>query len=578
MKRIIWKIGGEAGFGIMVSGLTFSKTISRAGYQIFETNDYPSLIRGGHNVVSVSICDQEIKAAYKPVDLLVALNKETVELHRNELSCHSVIIYDGKDYQLTKGDFIPDIKLCSVPLLSLAKGQGGNILTRNTVALGASMAVLGIDFKLLTSVIDDQFIKKGEAVVKQNISAAKVGFDYVRKNYPKLAFGLINKPAVSPQAVLTGCEAISLGAIAAGMKFFSAYPMTPINGIITYLASVSKKMGFIYKQPEDEIAAINMAIGASFTGVRSMVATSGGGFSLMVEGLGLAGMTETPLVIVMGMRPGPSTGLATWTGQGDLKFILNASQGEFPRLVLAPGDLQEAYNLTIEAFNLADRFQTPVFVLVDKFLCESRRTINEKELTDFPIKIDRGKLINKNSSISFEKNRYRRYELTDDGISPRAIPGLNLPFIANSYEHDEYGFSTEEEQMIKKMVEKRRKKQYGAAQLVPQPVVYGNPTAEVTLVGWGSTKGVVQEAIRQLGNKVNYLHLNYLNPFPSAAVGKILSQAKRVIDIEGNSTAQLALLIREKTGFEIKDKILKYNGRPFYPEDIIAEVNSLITI
>jgi len=572
MKKITWKIGGEAGFGIMVAGLTFSKTLSRAGYNTVELNEYPSLIRGGHNTVAITFSDEKIYAATKPVDILVALNKATIDFHANELSDNAAVIYDGEALPLDSSRFSKGIHLFSVPLLTLAKNAGGDALMRNTVALGASLAILGFDLEVLASVLTSQFSRKGEQIVALNVNAAKSGFEHIQKNYPDKKERILPVLTTVKKIVVTGADAIGLGAITAGMKFFAAYPMTPINGLLAYMAGIQEKVGLVYKQPEDEIAGINMAIGASFAGIRSMVATSGGGFSLMVEGVSLAGMIEQPVVIVMGMRPGPATGLPTWTGQADLHFILNASQGEFPRLVLAPGDVEEAFSLTVEAFNLADICQTPTFVLVDKYLCESRFSAPFFETEK--IQINRGKLVseeeqNKMSELS-------RYQLTDDGISPRGIPGRKGGvFRSNSDEHNEQGYSDEEADITAKMISKRMKKLAAAEKFMPEPTIYGDKNANTTLVGWGSTKGVALDAIGQL-ESVNYLHLNYINPFPSEKVTQILSRAKKVIDVEGNHNGQMAEYIRMKTGIEIKDKILKFDGRPFYPEEIVEGVKKII--
>lgn len=578
MKRLTWKIGGEAGFGIMVSGLTFSRALSRAGYNIVEVNEYPSLIRGGHNTVAVTFSDEKLEAPYQPVDLLIALNNATIQYHQSELSDNALVIYDGEAYKLDPAKISHPDKFLSVPILSLAKQVGGDMLMRNTVALGASLALLGIDLKILTELLTRQFTRKGDEVVKQNVEAAREGYDYIVQNYSSRRILLSPKLNPEKKLVLTGAEAVGLGAIASGMKFFTAYPMTPINGLLSYMAAIQEKAGIIYKQPEDEIAGINMAIGASFAGVRAMTATSGGGFSLMVEGVSLAGMIEQPIVIVMGMRPGPATGLPTWTGQADLHFILNASQGEFPRLVLAPGDAQEAFYMTGVAFNLADIYQTPTFLLVDKYLFESR--FNCPVFDYNKIIIDRGKLLTEKEQNNLKD--LSRYKLTDDGISPRGIPGRpGGLFRANSDEHNEAGFSEESAENTKNMIDKRMKKQTRADETVPDPIVFGDSNAEVTLVGWGSTKGAALEALKQLRTqnpelRTNYLHLNYINPFPSKKVTEILNGSKKVIDIEGNHNGQMAQYIRMKTGFDIKDKILKYDGRPFYPEDIVEGIKKII--
>lgn len=571
MNKRTWKIGGEAGFGIMVSGMTFSKVLSRAGYQTVETNDYPSLVRGGHNVIAVTVSDEPIHAPYKPVDVLVALNKQTIDFHQHELSENAAIIYDGDEYEVDKTALPKSVKLYPVPLLKIAKELNAGMLLRNTVALGATLALFGIDLKLLTDILSSQFAKKGEEVVAQNVGAAKQGYDHIKKNFTNLSPMFPPLAGSKEKIVLTGAEAVGLGALAAGVNFVAIYPMTPINALLAFMASIQEKMGIVYKQPEDEIAGLNMAIGASFAGARSMVATSGGGYSLMVEATSLAGMIEAPVVIVMGMRPGPATGLPTWTGQADLHFVLNASQGEFPRLIVAPGDMDEAFYLTGEAFNLADRYQTPTFILVDKTLMENRFSNEVFDLKK--VAIDRGKLLSEEEQNSAPE--LARYKLTDDGISPRGIPGRKGGvFRANSDEHNEMGYSEESPENTYKMITKRMKKQYLAEENVPPPVVYGPKDAEITLVGWGSTKGSAVEALKYLPN-ANYIQLNYINPFPTKHLTDLLKKSKRVIDIEGNHNAQMADLIRMKTGIHITTRILKFEGRPFYPEEIVDSVRKI---
>lgn len=563
----------------MVAGAIFAKALVRAGLYIAATVEYPSLIRGGHNAYLIRASETEIFSLVKTVDLLVALNEETIRLHQDELTDRALVLYD-KELIHSNDLYHPtrqknDSRFFPVPFLKLATENGGEKIMMNNVALGASWAVIDLPFEILAGVIADVFAKKGQEIIKENTEAAKAGYDYLKKNFADDSSFKLKKRKALARLVLTGNEAIGLGALRAGMKFAAIYPMTPINGLLNFLASHEKEGGYLYQQPEDEIAGINMAIGASYAGARSLVATSGGGFDLMVEGYSMSAMTETPLVIVMGTRPGPSSGLPTWTGQGDLKFMLSASQGDFLRVVLAPGDPLECFELIQTAFNLADRYQTPVILLVDKFLCESIGTIKELDLQKVNLAtafyIPTG---NKNEEAKLEN--YKRYKLTESGISSRALPGQTF-FITNSYEHDEAGFSTEDASEIKKMVEKRARKDALLAKEAPEPMVYGDKNADITLVGWGSTKGAAREAIKiwNMEHKtpnINYLHLNWINPFPKEAVKRILSKAKKVIDVEENFTGQMAGWIREQTGIEIKDKILKYDGRPFYAEDIIEGV------
>ncbi len=562
------KIGGEAGFGIMASGTMLARTFSRAGYHVLATNEYPSLIRGGHNLVTVRIATKKFEAMTRDIHILVALNKETIDLHTQELGEHAIVLYDPKDGEYSSG--IP------VPFSEIVTKLGGEPVMRNTVAIGASVALLGAPFENLEKVISDQFKKKGDEVVKHNVEIAKAGYDAVSEKSMLLA------PAEKKedQLIVNASEAIGIGAARAGLKFAAIYPMTPINALITFLADHEKSLNIVYTQPEDEIAGINMAIGASVAGVRSMVATSGGGFALMVEGLSWAGMIEAPLVIDLGMRVGPSTGMPTWSEQGELQFAIHAGHGEFPRIILAPADAADAYTLTVDAFNLADRYQVPVFLLTDKYINESQWCV-PKSLMSGDVVIDRGKLLKEvpASPAGGPGDSFKRYDLAAaDGVSARSVPGQKGGYyIANSYEHDEIGHVTEKSAARTAMAQKRLKKLEAMKKDIPAPAVYGDAEAEITFVSWGSTRGPVLEAMKILaakGKKTKLVHFSWLYPFPTEAVTQLLSPATLMIDVEQNATGQLASLIREHTGILIKDKLLKNDGRVWYPEEIVAYVNN----
>ena len=587
-----WAVGGEAGFGINASGLIFSKTLTRSGFNIFNYIEYPSLIRGGHNVFSVRASDKEVFSQEKGIDILVALNRETFDLHKKNLKKDSFVIYDEDQFKIK--EVKAGVNFLQVPLEALVKKVGGIKLMTNNVALGASIALLGLDLKSLFSVIEDNFLRKGKEIVDKNQKAAQAGYTYVKEKFKSLVACLparqvqTIKPENDSEAklVLTGNEAISLGAILGGCQFFAAYPMTPASSILHNLAAFAEKTGMVVKHAEDEISVINMAIGASFAGVRSALATSGGGFALMQESVSLAGATETPVVIIECQRPGPASGMPTWTGQGDLQFILRSGHGDFPKIVLTPGDQEEAFYLTAQAFNLADVYQCPVFVVSDKYLSESHKSVARSnfELRTSRFRIDRGKLVSNETMKQWNSEAvksYLRYKITDDGISPRAVPGMeNHLFQANSYEHVEDGHTTEDiGERIKQVDKRTRKMKTFVKQHLPKPKVYGSQKTDITLVGWGSSKGPVLEAMKQCDNitvkQCNYLHLNYLWPFPKEEVAKVLRNAKKTLLLEGNSTAQLGQLIRQETGIEIKNKYLKYDGRPFYPEEIINFINNL---
>lgn len=574
MDSVTWKIGGEAGFGIMASGTMLARAFSRSGYHVFCTNEYPSLIRGGHNLITVRITTQPCESMVRDVHILVALNKETVELHKNELSDGSIVVYDPDNYQWKPADFSKKVTLIELSFTQIVRQFEGEPVMRNTVAIGATMALLGVDLSLLEVVIKDQFKKKGEKVISNNMAIAKSGYDFIKKNHASVTLMYLSKTEKKePFLILNASEAVGIGAAQAGLKFAAIYPMTPINALITFLADHEKQLKIVYFQPEDEIAGINMAIGAAVGGVRSMVATSGGGYALMVEGTALAGMMEVPLVIDMGMRVGPATGMPTWTEQGELQFIIHAGHGEFPRIVLAPGDGQEAYRLTIDAFNLAEKYQTPVFILTDKYLNESQWCV---PLSVFKgdVTIDRGKYVG-NDTLS---PGFKRYDLSaPDGISPRSRPGQKNGFyISNSYEHAEDGHMTEDALQRKQMVDKRMKKLEAIKKATVAPSVSGDPKADITFVTWGSTKGPVLEAVKMLkgkGKSARCIQYNWLFPFPAKQTKEILAGPGRIIDVEQNATGQLASLIREHTGIEITEKILKYDGRPLYPEEIIEYIN-----
>ena len=557
LDSVTLKIGGEAGFGIMSSGTMLARAFTRVGYHILATNEYPSLIRGGHNVITVRIATTPFTSLDRDVHILVALNKETIDLHKGQLSDGAVILYDPKDGQVDSG--VP------IPFGEIVRAHNGEQVMRNTVALGATIAILGAEFEVLAAVIRDQFARKGDEVVGQNLAIAKAGYQEAVKlngNLEKMKLASAQKQG--DQLVINGSEAVGVGAVRAGVKFAAIYPMTPINSLITFLADHAKSLGVVYKQPEDEIAGINMAIGASVAGVRSMVATSGGGFALQVEGLSLAGMLEVPVVIDMGMRVGPATGMPTWTEQGELRFVIHAGHGEFARIVLAPSDAEEAYRLTIDAFNLADRYQVPVFVLTDKYLNESLWCVPENSFRG-EVSIDRGKLVKKEELPSDDS--FKRYQLTSDGVSPRSIPGMpHGQYFANSYEHDETGHVTETAEKRTVMAKKRLAKFAAIQKDIMPPAVFGPKEADITFVTWGTSKGPVLEAIR--GKSANIVHFPWLYPFPATATKALLGSAKRIIDVEQNGTAQLASLIREHTGIEIKEKVLKFDGRPFYPDEI----------
>lgn len=587
MKRqkneVSWKIGGEAGFGIMASGAMFAKTCMRAGLYAVDYSEYPSLIRGGHNTYQVSIAPREIWSHRTAVNILIALNQDTIVKHLDELTPGAVIVYDQTDPSFR--DWSPktvtrkDVTLIGLAMTELATQAGGEKLMRNTVAVGATFGLLSLDFSFPSAVVSDMFAGKGEAVVKTNVAVMKAGYEAITSAQAK-AFPWDIEPLddVAPRMLIAGNDAIGLGALQAGCKFYAGYPMTPSTTLLHFMAEYGPKHGVVVHHAEDEIGVINETIGAAFAGVRAMCGTAGGGFSLMTEAVGLAGMTEVGIVVVEAQRGGPSTGMPTWTGQDDLRLVLHASQGDFFKIVIAPADAEECFTLTQEAFNLAERYQTPVIVMTDKHLAEGHVTVPPFALGT--VAVDRGKIAEtKTLTPDKEFQRYR----TDvvDGISPRTLPGTpGGIFLANSDEHDATGNSNEDQDMRLQQMDKRALKQKTLAKVMPQPKLIGLAKADVTLVSWGSTLGAVKEAARMLIEDhkidVNILPITYINPFPIAAVTKLLNQAKTTIMIEANQSAQMAGWIRQQTGLSVDHTILRYDGRPFDPVSLVADIRKII--
>lgn len=569
-----WSIGGEAGFGINAAGSMLAKACSRSGYGIIGSNEYPSLIRGGHNFISLRISTNEIFAPKASIDILVALNKETVVLHTKQLAPNALVLYDPKDYEWKKEEVGSGVTLVAIPFSQLVKKLQGDTVMRNTIALGATMVFLGKDLSFLTAVIKDMFAKKGEAVISENIKIAEEGYNYAKSNFAAVVSHMLAAGVIKdPKLIMNVSEAVGLGAIAGGMKFAAIYPMTPINALIPLFTDNAKKFNIVYKQPEDEIAGINMAVGASLAGARSMVATSGGGFALMVEAISMTGIMEVPLVIDLGMRPGPATGMPTWTEQGELHMAIHAGHGEFPRIVLAPGDVEEGYTLTKKAFDLADEFQIPVIVLTDKYLNETQWQISAGVVKDM------GQIASTttvNASDLKETPVFKRYSVgTQTGVSVRSLPGMKFgEYIANSYEHEEDGYTTEEASVRVAQVDKRLKKREAILQKAMKPVVSGADTADITFVSFGSLKGVIREAVASFtksGKSVKHIHFAWVYPLPSD-IGVMLAKEKRLICVEQNATGQLASVIKEATGITMKEVWKKYDGRQWTVEEILEKV------
>ena len=588
MIDFTWMIGGEAGFGIMTTGVVFSKIATRSGYNIFDYVEYPSLIRGGHNAYEVHVSEVEVSHLKFPIDVLVCLNKETYDKHKHRLTPASIIIYDKEEFE-TKEDY-KKINISFKRILSELKGQP---IMKNTIALGASVAILGGDIEKLTEIITEQFSKKSEDVINFNKQFVQAGYKEVITNYKdKILNYLVSKP-VEEKLVITGNDAFSLASVIADCRLYSAYPMTPSSSVLTDLAAWQEKVGMVVRHAEDEISVINTAIGSSFAGVRSAVGTSGGGLALMVESISFAGITEIPLVVFLAQRPGPATGMPTWTEQGDLLFTIFSGHGEFQKIVLAPGDNEEMIELTAKAFNLADIYQLPVVVMSDMLLSESHKSVKKKFVDDFidSYKINRGKLINKitnnKSQITIESqnsniknNNYLRYKITEDGISERLVPGTPGYFYqANSYEHIEDGHTTEEAQPRINQVDKRaRKWTTYLSHDFAMPKVYGSlENSDIVFVSWGSNKGAVLQAQKLLSEKGTasaFIHFNHIYPLDKEKITALLNQNKRYILVENNSWGQFGKLLTMETGFKFKESFLKYDGRPITAEEVVKFISN----
>jgi 2-oxoglutarate ferredoxin oxidoreductase subunit alpha len=575
VRDVVVKIGGAAGDGVASSGETLAKTFSRHGLHVFAYNSYQSVIRGGHVWIMVRGGEEKVHSHGDRVDFLVALNQDTI--NRNLGKVDVGVIRDEAQTKLEPSGLKEGCRDLPMPLLQLARKLGGSPLIKNTVALGALIRLLRMDLEVFNGVLRDIFGEKKKEVLESNLGAAQAGYDYAKEHYPKVEFKLNYNPSIK-RMVMTGNQAIGLGALAAGCKFYSAYPMTPASSILHWLAAYGPPTGAVIKQAEDEIAVVNMAIGAGFAGVRAMCATSGGGFSLMTEAVGEAAMTETPVVIINNQRAGPSTGLPTKTEQADLFQALGASQGDYPKVVMAPRNVVDCFYTIGEAFNLAERYQIPVIVLGDLYLGEHLETVDQEQLDFAAVKIDRGEVVKE------VDGKYLRYQITETGVSPRALPGTpGGEHVAATDEHWEDGVLISDwytdEAKRKAMVEKRMRKMKWIIKDLPPPELEGDPEPEVVVVGWGSTYGPIKDAVRELqeeGIRVGHLHIKYLMPFHSTEVGQILRKAECVLDVENNYTAQLARLIRMETGYEIPHRLLKYDGEPFNPGMIVDKVIEVV--
>ena len=579
MKEVTLGIGGAAGDGLDKAGDTFAKTASRLGLYLYAYNSYQSIIRGGHIWLRVRVGEEKVYSHGDHLNLLIALNQDTLERHAREVEPGGAVLFNSDKLTLDSSLFEGQVLPVPMPVRELLKPLGRTLpVMQNTVSLGAAIFLLGLEFEMMAQVLADTFQHKGQEMVNQNVQVAKAGFDYAKEKFVPLGyewnFSRIRRPFI------TGNEAMALGAVNAGCKFYSAYPMTPASTILHWMVAHADRCGVVVKQCEDEIAVANMAVGAGLAGARSMCATSGGGFALMTEAIGQAGMIEAPVVFITVQRGGPSTGIPTKTEQADLNQALGASQGDFPRIIMAPADVTDAYYTAAEALNLADKYQLPVIILSDLLVSEHPETIERDGLKP-DLLIDRGQLV---TEWPEDNGTYKRYAFTESGVSPRALPGTkNTLYIAPTDDHDEEGILISDEYtsppVRRKVQEKRMKKLEGALRELPPPQLEGPKDADVTLVGWGSCKGVIREAaeiLRSEGIVTNQLHFKYLLPFHTKEALEILNRCKRTVGVEVNYTGQFARHLRSETGVSLDDMILKYDGEPFEPAFIVNRVKEIV--
>ncbi len=576
--EVIVGIGGAAGDGTASAGNTMVLSLARQGIASYSYNSYQSVIRGGHSWLRIRFSAKKPLNHGDQVDALIALNQDSLDRHLQELQAGGVALYNGAKFAPSY-DPPAGVQLCSLPVPDLAPDSKRLQVMQNTVAVGALTQLMGLDFASLGSVFETTFAKKPQ-VVQQNVEAAQNAYDYASKNFQQLGTRLRTTDQTWAQA--SGNHLFAMGAALAGCKFYVAYPMSPATHILEWFATHAQRLGICVRQVEDEISVINMCIGANHMGVRGMCATSGGGFALMTEAIGMAGILETPAVIINVMRAGPSTGVPTKTEQADLNQAFGASQGDFPRVLLAPTSMSDCFMTPAQAFDVADRFQLPVIILADLLMCEGSETI-ATEVLDVEFPIDRGELITTADGPPAGEP-YLRYKDTPSGISPRAIPGLpGHLHVAASDEHDEDGVLLSDVYADpirrKKMVDKRVRKMSTILEHLPGPVLEGPADAETTLLGWGSTWGVIKEAAERLnadGTSVNHLQIKTIVPMHVDEITAALGRGQRLIIIENNQSGQFARHLRAETSIVADGHLRKYDGEPFEPKHIVAGVKDVI--
>lgn len=573
MNILAIKIVGASGQGLVSIGDILAKTLKRAGYCVFGYREFMSLIKGGHGCYQIDISSDQIRSSQKTVDVVIALNHHGFEYNLGDLKQGGVLLHDTPDWKFSKDEQkLMDTKKITViclPIPDMLKQIKGKAILANVIFSAFAWALLKGDKQLLIDTVCERFKKKPD-MLESNKAAIEAGFG-AASNHASIALRLPEPNAHwKDQLLLTGSEAMGLGVVHAGVRLFAGYPMTPSSPLLHYIADIQNDTGMVIKQAEDEITAAQIASGAMHMGTRAMTATSGGGFDLMTETISMNAIIENPCVIVLAQRPGPATGLPTWTAQGDLLLAIHSGHGEFSRCVLSASDSADAFSLVAEAFNIAENYQIPVILLTDKQIAEG---IFTQDVYEGSVTINRGRLIVKPAELKKLKSSDRYDPATKDGISSRWLPGSNAAtYCAQGDEHRGDGSVDETADNAKAQMEKRLKKMEALKKEMPEPELFGDEKAEVLLVGWGSTKGAVLDALK--GTKsVSYLHYTHLWPLKTDTLKKLMAKAKKTVLIEGNATSQLGYLLKQE-GIVIDDPILKYDGRPFFRDDVLEALHS----
>lgn len=569
--RFVVKIAGESGMGINSVGEILAKALKNSGMYVFAYREYPSLIQGGYASYQLDISDTKINASSSECDVLLSFSRASLHqylqtVRQNGSVIHSVIknIFTPEEQKIISEK---QLTVVYIPARELAIQIGGNKIMANTVMLGAIWQVLNLDFARIKEMIQEQFAKKPN-MIEGNINCLQAGFTQDLAGAHKANLGLRSTENFKDDLLLTGNHAIALGAVVGGVRAYYAYPMTPSSSILSYLAAISHQTGMLVKQIEDEISVANMAVGSMFAGARTLIGTAGGGFDLMTETVSLSGITETPLMCIIAQRPGPATGLPTWTSSSDLNVAVYAGHGEYTRLVLAASDIESCFLLTQVGLNLAEKYQIPVLLLTEKQIAESFFQVDRMPE---PIPIERHILSDQEAQSMQSEDRFK---ITDTGISPRWIPGQSQAvYTANSDEHLADGSLTEEADTSWAMYSKRLRKEETLLQELPEPVVYGDPNPDISFVGWGSVKNTILDVMTCLpeftDTKIAYLHYEYVYPVKTQVLKEFAQDSKRLVLIENNATGQLGQILTAKTEIPFWEKVLKCDGRPFFIEDIL---------